>query len=199
MDIEVMTKPVDPIGKQLSRQHLWRGSIGDFGVDEVELSGGRRATIAVLHHPGAAAVVPFVDRETILMLRQYRYAIGATIWEVPAGKIDPGESPMVCAARELQEETGHRAGRVEPVGVVSTVPAFSDERIYLFCAYELRPGPQQLAHDETIEVHQVPLRKAIDMIASGAIVDAKTIVALFHAGRRAGLFRMEFSESAIDR
>jgi 8-oxo-dGTP pyrophosphatase MutT (NUDIX family) len=177
------------IGKQLSRQHYWSGSIGDFGVDEVELPNGRRATIAVLRHPGAAAIVPFVDSETILMLRQYRYAIGDTIWEVPAGKIDPGESPITCATRELQEETGYSAGRVESVGVVSTVPAFSDERIHLFCAYDLHSGSQHLMPDETIEVHPVRLTEAFTMIRSGAIVDAKTIVALFHAGLRAGSLR----------
>lgn len=190
-----MAKTIDKIGKQLSRQHYWSGSIGDFGVDEVELSGGRRATIAVLHHPGASAIVPFVDPETILMLRQYRYAVDDTIWEVPAGKIDPGETPVACATRELQEETGYRAGRVEPVGVVSTVPAFSDERIHIFCAYDLQNGgAQHLDPTETIEVHPVPLTKAIEMITSGAIFDAKTIVALFHAGCRAGLLRTNFAD-----
>jgi 8-oxo-dGTP pyrophosphatase MutT (NUDIX family) len=185
-----MTQPSDKIGKQLSRRHYWSGSIGDFGVDEVELSGGRRATIAVLRHPGAAAVVPFVSRETILMIRQYRYAVHDTIWEVPAGKIDPGERAMACATRELAEETGYRAGRIEPVGVVSTVPAFSDERIYIFCAYDLQAGPQRLCSDETIEVHEVTLARAFQMIVSGEIIDAKTIVALFHAGRRAGAIKM---------
>jgi ADP-ribose pyrophosphatase len=184
-----MNRQNDKTGKQISRQHLWSGSIGDFGVDEVDLPNGRRAAIAVLHHPGAAAIVPFLDDQTILMLREYRYAVGETIWEVPAGKIDPGETPMICATRELQEETGYVAGRIEPVGVVSTVPAFSDERIHLFCAYDLRVGPQQLAPDETIEVHPVPLLEALDMISSGTIFDAKTIVALFHAGRRAGVLR----------
>jgi ADP-ribose pyrophosphatase len=174
------------IGKQISRKHYWSGSIGDFGVDEVDLPNGRRATIAVLHHPGASAIVPFIDTETILMLRQYRYAIGETLWEVPAGKIDPGENPITCATRELQEETGYTAGRIEPVGVVTTVPAFSDERIHIFCAYDLQPGPQHLAPDETIEVHPVRLAEAFAMITSGALVDAKTIVALFHAGVKAG-------------
>jgi ADP-ribose pyrophosphatase len=189
-----MAKTIDKkIGKQLSRQHYWSGSIGEFGVDEVELSGGRHATIAVLRHPGAAAIVPFIDPKTILMLRQYRYAVDDTIWEIPAGKIDPGETPVACATRELQEETGYRAGRIEPVGVVSTVPAFSDERIYLFCAYQLQTGSQHLDPSETIEVHPVPLTKAIEMISSGVIIDAKTIVALFHAGCRAGVLRTDFA------
>ena len=85
---------------RLARRVLWEGSVGSFGIDEVELPNGRHATLALLHHPGAAAVVPFLDAERILLLRQYRHAAGGTIWEVPAGKIDAGEDPEQCALRE---------------------------------------------------------------------------------------------------
>jgi ADP-ribose pyrophosphatase len=86
-------------------------------------------------------VVPFLDRDHVVLLRQFRHAAGGTIWEVPAGKLDRGEDPAVCAVRELEEETGYRAGRVVQTGSVLTTPGFTDERIHLFCAYDLVPGP----------------------------------------------------------
>lgn len=168
---------------RIARQVLWSGSVGEFGLDEVELPTGRRAALAVLVHPGAAAVVPFLDDRRIVLLRQYRYAAGGTIWEVPAGKLDAGEDPAACAARELEEETGYRAGRLVRTGEILTTPGFTDERIHLFCAFSLEAGRQ--AHDahEVIESRVVELDRALEMIARGEIVDAKTIVALHHAQR----------------
>ncbi len=168
---------------RLERDVLWEGSIGSFGIDHVELPGGRATRLALLHHPGASAVVPFLDEARILLLWQYRYAAGGYLWEVPAGKLGPDEDPALCAARELAEETGYRAGRLERTGQILTTPGFSDERIHLFCAWELEPGTPSHEPNEVIEVRELRLAEALEMIASGEIIDAKTIIALQHAAR----------------
>ncbi len=175
--------------RELRRQVLHRGSVGSFGLYDVELPTGHRFTLEVVRHPGASAVVPFLDDETIVLIRQYRFAPGQVIWEVPAGKLDPGEAPEACAARELAEETGYLAGRIERTGEILTTPGFTDERIHLFCAYELEPGPTAREQSEWIEVRDLRLAEALNMIECGEILDAKTIVALYHAARRAGLAR----------
>ena len=178
-----------PGARELSRRVLHEGSVGSFALHDLELSNGTRVTLELLRHPGAAAVVPFLDRERILLIRQYRFAANGVIWEVPAGKRDPGETAEACAARELEEETGYRAGRIERTGEILTTPGFSDERIWLFCAFDLLPGPARPEPSEAIELHTVELARALEMIRSGEIVDAKTIVALHHAsvaGGRAG-------------
>ena len=171
-------------GRLIERRVLWQGSVGSFGLDTVVLPNGQRAELAILHHPGAAAVVPFLDRERIILLRQFRHAAGGTIWEVPAGKLDAGEDPASCAARELAEETGYRAGRLERTGMILTTPGFTDERIHLFCAFELSPGATAHEHNEVIRTEVVPLRQALEMIDGGEISDGKTIAALFFAARR---------------
>jgi len=174
-------------GRLIERRVLWQGSVGSFGLDTVVLPTGRRAELAILRHPGAAAVVPFLDRERVVLLRQFRHAAGGTIWEVPAGKLDGGEDPAVCAARELQEETGYRAGRIERTGSIFTTPGFTDERIHLFCAFELEPGETAHEPHEVIQSEVVPLTQALEMIERGEISDAKTIAALFLAARRSGV------------
>lgn len=168
----------------MSRRVLHEGSVGAFGLEEVELPSGKRITLELLRHPGAAAVVPFLDDERILLLSQYRYAAGGTIWEVPAGKLDKGEDPELCALRELEEETGYRAGRIERTGVILTSPGFTDERIHLFCAYDLEPGTLQHEPAEQIVVHEVRFSEALEMIDRGELIDAKSIVALYHAQQR---------------
>ena len=173
-------------GRLIERRVLWQGSVGSFGLDTVVLPTGQRTELAILHHPGAAAVVPFLDRERIILLRQFRHAAGGTIWEVPAGKLDGGEDPASCAARELAEETGYRAGRLERIGLILTTPGFTDERIHLFSAYDLVPGPTALEHHEVIRAEIVPLVRALEMIDNGEIIDGKTIAALHLASRRHG-------------
>jgi len=171
---------------RVQREVLWRGSVGSFGVDVVRLPNGNEARLALLEHPGAAAVVAFVDPRNVILLRQFRYAAGGTIWEVPAGKLDAGEDPAVCARRELLEETGMEAGRLERLGEILTTPGFTDERIALFAAHDL--VLRETAHEahELISVEVVALAEALAMIDRGEIRDGKTIAALFHAARRAG-------------
>lgn len=171
--------------RELERRILHRGKVGSFGLYRVALPGGGSTTLELLRHPGAAAVVPFLEPGRVLLIRQYRFAAGGVIWEVPAGKLDPGEPAEACAARELREETGYRAGRLEAVGEILTTPGFTDERIHLFCAYELEPGEPERGPSELIDLAPVALDEALDMIDRGDIVDGKTIAALWHAARRA--------------
>jgi ADP-ribose pyrophosphatase len=154
-------------------------------LEQVELPNGRRVELDILRHPGAAAVVPFLSQTEVLLIRQYRHAAGGTILEVPAGKLD-GEDPAVCAARELEEEAGQRAGRLEKLGEIWTTPGFTDEKIHLFAAFDLTPVPQRLESDEVIELVRMPFARAIELVWSGEIADAKSALALLHAAHRRG-------------
>jgi ADP-ribose pyrophosphatase len=176
-----------PRVRELDRRILHEGSVGSFGLYDLELPTGHRFTLELLRHPGAAAVVPFLDSKRILLIRQYRFATDQIIWEIPAGKRDPGESPQDCAARELEEETGYCAGRLERTGEILTTPGFTDECIHLFCAYDLKPGNVAREPSEWIELHEVELAQALAMVNQGEITDSKTVVALYHAARRSGL------------
>jgi ADP-ribose pyrophosphatase len=169
--------------KQLARRELWRGSVGRFGEDDIELPDGRRLTLAVLEHPGACAVVPVLADGRVVMLRQYRYAVHQTLWEVPAGKLDPGESLEHCAQRELEEETGYRAGQLISLGSIVTTPGFCDERIHLFLARELSAGTQALAHNESLECALLPFSEVLEMAENAEISDAKTAIAIVRARR----------------
>jgi ADP-ribose pyrophosphatase len=169
----------------VSGRLVHRGPAFDLRVEPVELPNGSRIELDIVRHPGAAAVVPFVSEETVLLIRQYRFAVGGHIWEVPAGKLD-GEAPEVCAARELEEEAGRRAGRLEKLGAVWTTPGFTDERIHLFAAWDLETVPQRLEPDEVLEVVETPLERALEMVFRGELSDAKSVVALLLAARRLG-------------
>jgi 8-oxo-dGTP pyrophosphatase MutT (NUDIX family) len=171
--------------KVLSRRVLNDGRVGSYGIDEVELPSGRRTTLEVLHHPGAAAAVVFRSRTTLVLLRQYRHAVGLWLWEIPAGKIDPGENASECIGREIEEETGLIAARIEELGVMVPAPAYTNERIWLFEASDVREGTLAHGADEEIEIHDVELDEALAMIRRGEIIDAKTIAGLhLAAGRR---------------
>lgn len=161
----------------------------EMTTEEVTLPDGRRTTLDLIRHPGASAVVPFLSNDEVLLIRQYRYAAGGYIYEVPAGKLDPGEDPLACASRELEEETGWRAGRLEPLGSILTTPGFTDERIHLFAAFEMTAGQTNLDDDELIELVPMRLEKALDLIWTDALPDAKSGLALLHAAHRLGLLR----------
>jgi ADP-ribose pyrophosphatase len=155
-------------------------------TERVTLPNGRSVELDIVHHPGAAAVVPFVSASEVLLIRQFRHAAGGTILEVPAGKLDPGETPAACAARELEEEAGCRAGRLVELGWIWTTPGFTDERIFLFAAHELEPVPERHDSDEVIEPVRMPFDEALRRVFDGGIRDAKSALALLHAARRAG-------------
>ena len=151
-----------------------------------ELPDGRRVSLDVVRHPGAAAVVPFLGPEEVMLIRQYRHAAGGAILEVPAGKLDDGEAPERCALRELEEEAGRRAGRLEKLGWIYTTPGFTDEVIHLFAAFELTEVPVRPEDDELIELVPMPLAEALERVWAGEIPDAKSALALLHAARRVG-------------
>jgi ADP-ribose pyrophosphatase len=151
-----------------------------------KLPDGREVELDIVRHPGAAAVVPFTSDEDIVLIRQHRHAAGGRILEVPAGKLDPGETPEVCAVRELEEETGLRAGRLEALGWIFTTPGFCDEKIHLYAAFELEQVGARPQEDEHIECLRMSLAAALDLVWRGELTDAKSALALLHAARRFG-------------
>ena len=157
-------------------RNIYKGRVVDLNVDTVTLPNGATVELEIIHHPGAVAIVPMQATGSVLLIRQYRHAAGGYIYEIPAGKLDPGEAPRDCAARELEEEIGVRASCLEPLLSFLTTPGFTDEVIHLFLATGLAPGTQHLDHDEVLEIVEMPLPKAMDLIQDGTIRDAKTIV-----------------------
>jgi ADP-ribose pyrophosphatase len=182
--------PVEP--GQVATRRVYTGRMVALDVDTVRFPNGKTGELELFRHPGASAVVPFLsDRNgedpQLLLIRQYRYAAGGYLYEVPAGKLDGDEDPEVCARRELQEETGCTAARVERLTTIFPTPGFCDERIHLFLAEELTMGEHAREADEFLTVETVPLSRALAMIEGGEIQDGKTICAvLFAAGFRTG-------------
>lgn len=169
--------------KLLERRAAYEGRMLHVYSDRVEI-GGRETTREVVLHPGACAILPVTEKKEILFVRQYRYAAEETLLEIPAGKIDPGEAPDVCAARELTEETGFRAERLRKLGAVFTTPGFCNEKIHLYLADRLVPAHQHLDTDEFLDVVKIPLGEALEMIRNGEISDAKTLAAFAIAAGR---------------
>lgn len=169
--------------KLLERRAVYEGRMLHVYSDRVEI-GGRETTREVVLHPGACAILPVTEKKEILFVRQYRYAAEETLLEIPAGKIDPGEAPDVCAARELTEETGFRAERLRKLGAVFTTPGFCNEKIHLYLADRLVPAHQHLDTDEFLDVVKIPLDEALEMIRNGEISDAKTLAAFAIAAGR---------------
>ncbi len=134
----------------------------------------------VVVHPGAALAVPIMDDDKVVLIRNMRFAVDDTLWEVPCGTLEPNEDPIDCAARELIEESGYRAGRVEPLFDFYTTPGICTERMYAFAAYDLTHVGQNLDAGERITAEVVPLTEAIQMISDGRIVDGKTVAALLY-------------------
>jgi len=170
------------------RREIWKGRIADLGVERVTLPNGTQVDLEVMRHPGAAGVVAVDDRGRVALIRQYRYAAGGYIWELPAGVLSPNEPPADCARRELREETGIQTGDLTHLGTIVTTPGFCDERIHLFLARDLRDGDHAHEADEVIaEIARIPLTDALAMIRTGEIVDAKTIAGLHLAAAALGV------------
>jgi len=159
-------------------KHIFKGKVITVNIDTVTLPNGVTIDLEMVRHPGAAAVVPLKDNGTVVLIKQFRHAAGGFIYEIPAGKLYPGEDPMHCAARELEEEIGYVAGRLDRLTSILTAPGFTDEVIHIYKATGMTAGRQQLDRDEVLEVVEVPLTDAITMITAGTIRDAKTIVGL---------------------
>jgi ADP-ribose pyrophosphatase len=161
------------------RRLVHAGRVFNVTVENVTFADGLTLDLEVIRHPGASAVVALTNDRQVVMLRQYRHAMGDYIWEIPAGTFSGREAPLACARRELVEETGYKAGSWESMGAVTPLAGYSDERIYLYLARELSLAEQSLDPDEILEVHCVPIDRVSRMIADGRIEDAKTIAALF--------------------
>jgi ADP-ribose pyrophosphatase len=170
---------------QLAHRRIYAGRVVQLDVDTVRYPDGSMGEMEMLRHPGAAAVLPFASDPrgadpTVLLIRQYRYATGGPLFEIPAGRFDPGEEPDACARRELQEEVGVTAGRLERLTTIWTTPGFTDERIHLFWAADLAAGAHAREPDEFIEVVPKPLSAVLGMVRSGEICDGKTVVAILY-------------------
>ena len=166
-----------------ARERKYTGRIIDLDLDTVRFPDGSIGHLEMIRHPGAAAVVPFLDPPTnpdprVLLLRQFRHAANGPLWEIPAGRLDPGESPEQCAMRELQEEAGVVARHLQPLLPILTTPGFTDERIHLFMAWELKPVPFAREADEFMEVRELRWSEVGRLVSEGDIQDAKTLVTL---------------------
>jgi ADP-ribose pyrophosphatase len=177
---------------KLSSRRVYSGRVVNVDIDVVRFPNGSTGELEMVRHPGASAVVPFLSDPNsvdpqVLLIKQYRYAANEFIYEIPAGKLDSSEDPEVCAARELREETGCTAERIEHLYTFFTTPGFTDERIYTFMATGLSRGPAAREKDEFMSVETVTLSKALELIKTGELKDAKSALAILYvAGFRLG-------------
>jgi ADP-ribose pyrophosphatase len=177
---------------QIASKELYKGKIFTLDRDTVRFPDGTVAEMDIIRHPGASAIVPFLsdpqgEEPQLLLLRQYRYAAGGYIYEVPAGRLDGDESPADCAVRELKEETGCTAEKMEPLFTMFTTPGFTDEKIHVFMATGLSHGESAREADEFADVVIMPLAEALELIRVGEIMDAKTALSILYvAGFKTG-------------
>lgn len=167
----------------ISTERLYTGRVVNLDRDTVRFPDGSSGQLEMLRHPGASAVVPFLDDPRapdprVLLIRQFRHAANGFIWEVPAGRLDAGETPDACARRELEEETGMRARTLEPLTTIYTTPGFTDERIHLFLAHGLEPGSQRREADEFMELRELPWSAVLELVRTGEVQDGKTLTSL---------------------
>lgn len=173
-------------GNQVDTRRVYTGRVLNLDIDTVRFPDGSVGELEIIRHSGASAVVPFVSDPTgpdpqLLLIRQYRYAAGGYVYEIPAGRLDPGEDPATCAHRELREETGCTSERMDRLFTMYTTPGFTDERIHVFMAVGLTRGAVAHEADEFLEVKPMPLSRALTMIENGEIQDGKTALGILYA------------------
>lgn len=178
--------PPRAAARRLSTRRVHAGKVLSLDVDEVEEPGGVRATREVVRHRGSVAVLAVRDDGSVVLVRQYRYAVDDLLWELPAGRLDEGESPEEGAQRELQEEIGQRAANLHKTAFFYTTPGFCDEAMHLFRATGLTAATAQGDDDERIEVRAFTLPELEAMIEKGEIREGKTLVAILLELRRRG-------------
>nr|MBI3614800.1 NUDIX hydrolase [Nitrospirota bacterium] len=159
-------------------KNIYTGRVVTLNLETVTLPNGATVELETIRHPGAAAVVPLKDDGTVVLIRQFRHAAGGFIYEIPAGKLSPGEAPLLCAARETEEEVGYRVGSLDLLASIFTAPGFADEVIHIYLGTNLSQSKQQLEPDEVLDIAEMPLEKAMALIRDGTIRDGKTIVGL---------------------
>lgn len=167
--------------KQLSSRQIFDGVVIKLFVDDIELPNGQKSHREIVRHPGAVCVIPITDDEEVIMVRQFRYPFSRPLLEIPAGKLEPGEDPLNAAKRELEEESGVNAERIDFMGELYTTVAFTDEKIYTYIATGLTFKDAHPDADEFVEVEKMPLKTLVDMVMNGEIKDSKTQVAILKA------------------
>ncbi len=164
---------------------LFRGKVFDLKVDQIEYNSGNSGIREVAVHPGGAVVVPVTDNGKVIFVSQFRYPFQKTILELPAGKLDKNEDPFHCAVRELEEETGYKAGKIEKLGYIYTTPGFCTEVLHIYLAKDLKEGSHNREEGEHgMEVYEFSIDEIEEKIASNEIVDAKSICG-FHFAKQA--------------
>jgi ADP-ribose pyrophosphatase len=191
-----MSTPQRELPKILSSQKVFEGRVINVTVDTVS-EGELTYQREVVHHNGSAVIVPVFDDGTVTLVRQYRHPAVKYLLEVPAGTLAKGERPEIGAARELKEELGLDAGRLEKLSEFFVSPGFCEEKMWVYLATELSEGEQALEDDEILDVVRLPIAEALEMITSGEIEDAKTIIGLMLAAPRVGSPLLETEYPAV--
>lgn len=176
------------IEKELKREYIYKGKILTLRVDTVELENGRVSTREIVEHNGAVAILPVNDRGEVFLVRQFRKPLGMPLLEVPAGKLEKNENPRECAIRELKEETGLIANKIEELGFIYTTPGFSDEKIHLYFAGNLHQDEVKPDEDEFINVEKMKYDDFIYKCMNGEISDSKTLAIAFRSSSKVKAF-----------
>ncbi len=167
----------------LTTEKLFKGLVFDVDRDRLRETNGLEIVREVVRHNGGAGALPVFDDGRVALVRQYRHPARGELLEIPAGKLEIGETPLECAAREVEQEIGWRAGRLEKLCEFYTTPGFCEEKLYIYLATDLQLSTQQLDEDELVEVVYLPLAEAVQMALGGEIEDSKTLIALLWAER----------------
>ncbi len=168
---------------QLSTEQIYKGTLLDVRRDEITLPNGKTSAREYIKHPGAACIIPVLPDGNIALIKQYRYPVQSEMIELPAGKLDPGEKPEVCAKRELEEEIGYSAGELTFICNIHPAIGFASEKMWIYLAEDLVKTVENTDHDEFLVLMPTHLDDAIKMVWDGKITDVKTIIGLLWAER----------------
>jgi ADP-ribose pyrophosphatase len=162
----------------IDRTEIYKGRVIQLDVHTVVLDNGKQSTREIVTHPGAVAIAAVDEQHNVLLVRQFRFAAGRELLEIPAGTLEPGEDPLACAARELREETGFRPLQLVSLGGIYVAPGYTTEFIHLYLCDAMQYDPLSMDDDESIELVRVPRDEILAFIANGKIIDAKSVTAL---------------------